>query len=95
MRIFHVHLCDVPIIGCNFRGQLSLTREMFHFHMNIFQLLIPVDIYINCREIADLYVCSYLHFYDAIGIRTVNGKTYKFYSPTDMRILFETMKSLL
>jgi len=95
MRSFYVRLCDVPIIGCSFNGQLTLSRETFHFHMPMFKLLIPIDIYINCREIVDLYKCSYLLFFDSVGVRTVNGATYKFCSLSDIHEIFETMKRSL
>ena len=90
-----MRLCDIPIIGCSFSGQLTLTREEFRFQTPIFQLLIPIDIYINCREILDVYMCSYLLFFDSVGIRTANGVTYKFYSQFHIYEIFETMKRLL
>jgi len=95
MRTFNVRLCDVPIKGCSFSGQLLLTRETFHFHIPMFQLFIPINICINCCEIVDVHINSHLLFFDSVEVRTIDGATYKFCSLFDTREIYETMKRLL
>jgi len=84
-------LCDIVTIGCRLNGQLTLTRKTFP----MFELLTPIDIYINCREIVGLYMCSYLLFFNSIVVQTINGATYKFCSLTDIHEIYETMSRLL